>query len=64
MKMPAGLDAVDDLDAADLDHSVAAQRVQSGGFSVEDDFAHGANYLRDGDSETSENVTHLLLSCG
>ena len=33
--------AVVDLDAADLDQPVAAQRVKASGFSIENDFAHG-----------------------
>ena len=36
----AGRDVVDQLDAADLDDTVAALRVETGGFGVEDDFAH------------------------
>ena len=37
---PAGLDAVDHLDAADLDHAIAAGRIQPGRFRIEDDFPH------------------------
>ena len=37
----AGRHAVEDLDTADLDQPVAAQRVEAGGFGVENDFAHG-----------------------
>lgn len=32
--------AVEDLDAADFDESVAAERIEAGRFGVEDDFAH------------------------
>src|SRR5205823_12386743 len=32
------------LDAADLDHAVAAEGVQAGGFGIEDDFPHGGIY--------------------
>ena len=61
VEVAAGLDAVEDLDAADLDHAVAAGRVEPGGFRIEDDFPHAANYPRRGESETSENVAHLAL---
>ena len=64
VEMAAGLDAVEDLDAADLDHPVAAGRVEPGGLGVEDDFPHERNLSLDGDSETSENVAHLAFSCG
>jgi hypothetical protein len=37
----AGRHAVEDLDAADLDQPVAAQRIEAGGFGIENDFAHG-----------------------
>ena len=37
----AGRHAVDQLDAADLDHPVAALGVESGGLGIEHDFAHG-----------------------
>ena len=33
--------AVVDLDAADLDQPVAAQRIEASGFGIENDFAHG-----------------------
>ena len=39
-----GLDPVDQLDAADLDHPVAVLRAEAGGLGVEDDFAHGLDY--------------------
>ena len=32
--------AVEDLDAADFDEPVAAQRIEAGGFGIENDFAH------------------------
>src|SRR5690606_4992722 len=41
MKGAAGGHPVDQLDAADLDHPVAALRVEPGGLGVEHDFAHG-----------------------
>src|SRR3954447_3470109 len=44
MEMPAGLHAIEHLDAADLNHPVAAGRIKSGGFGVEDDFPHRQNY--------------------
>ena len=40
VEVAAGLDPVEDLDAADLDHAVAAGRVEAGGFGIEDDFPH------------------------
>src|SRR6201999_3751054 len=36
-----GRHAVVDLDAADLDQPIAAQGIEAGGFSIENDFAHG-----------------------
>src|SRR5438067_4847078 len=44
MKVPAGLDPVEHLDAADLDHAVAAERIQTCGLGVEDDFPHTGIY--------------------
>ena len=41
VEVAAGLDPVEDLDAADLDHPVAAGRIEPRRFSVEDDFPHG-----------------------
>ena len=35
-----GRHAVEDLDAADFDQPVAAQRIEAGGFGIENDFAH------------------------
>ena len=64
VEVAASLDAVEDLDAADLDHAVAAGRVEPGGFGIEDDFPHGANYPPARESEASENVAHLRFSCG
>src|SRR3984957_1479274 len=40
MKRLAGRHAVEDLDTADFNQPVAAQRVEAGGFGVENDFAH------------------------
>src|SRR5882757_4599252 len=37
----AGRHAVEDFDATDLDQTVAPQRVEAGGFGIENDFAHG-----------------------
>ena len=37
-----GRHAVEDLDAADLDQPIAAQRIEASGFGIENDFAHGA----------------------
>ena len=34
--------AVEHLDAADFDQAIAAQRIEAGGFGVENDFAHDA----------------------
>ena len=61
VEVPAGLDAVEHLDAADLDHAVAAGRVEPGGFGVENDFPHGRIYPPGGESETSENIPDLAL---
>ena len=43
VEVAAGLDPVEHLDAADLDHPVAAGRIEPGGFGVEDDFPHASN---------------------
>jgi len=40
MKGLAGRHAVDDLDTADLDQPIAPQRVEAGGFGIQDDLAH------------------------
>ena len=40
MEGAAGLDPVEHLDAADLDHAVAAGRAEARGLGVEDDLAH------------------------
>src|SRR5437868_12930042 len=60
----AGLDSIDDLDTADLDHAIAAHRVEARGFRVEDDFSHGSNLSTAADSETSQNVADLAFCCG
>ena len=39
MEDAAGREAIDQLDAADLDDAVLAQ-VEAGGFGIKDDFAH------------------------
>jgi hypothetical protein len=36
----AGRHPVQDLDATDLDQPIAAQRIEAGGFGIEDDFTH------------------------
>jgi hypothetical protein len=36
----AGRHAIEDLDAADFNQPIAAQRIKAGGFSIENDFAH------------------------
>jgi hypothetical protein len=36
-----GLAAVEHLDATDLDHSVAADRIEACSLGIEDDFTHG-----------------------
>src|ERR1700746_1749689 len=41
MKDLAGRHAVENLDTADFDQPVAAQRVEASGFGIENDFAHG-----------------------
>ena len=40
MERLAGWKAVDQLDTADLDHPIALQRIEAGGFGVEHDLAH------------------------
>ena len=40
MKGLAGRHPVQNLDAADFNQPVAAQRVEAGGFGIENDFAH------------------------
>src|SRR4051812_32836376 len=64
VEVPPGLDAVEHLDAADLDDPVAAHRVQSRRLGIENDFAHRWNLSLAGDSETSEDFAHLAFSCG
>src|SRR5690242_7106510 len=58
VKVTAGLDAVDDLDATNLDDAIAAARVETRGFGVEDDFTHASNLSTGADSETSKNVAN------
>ena len=41
MEMPAGFDAVINLNTADLDHAVAAQRVEPCRLRIENNFPHG-----------------------
>ena len=64
VEVPAGFDTIENFDAADFDHPVAASRIKSGGLSVEDDFPHDPNLSTGGESETSQNVLHLGFSCG
>src|SRR5262245_36935920 len=45
MKRGARRNAVDQLDAADLDNAVATERIEAGGFGIENDLAH---YLSSG----------------
>ena len=40
VEMTAGLDSIVDLDAPDLDHPVAASRVETSRFRIEDNFPH------------------------
>src|SRR4051794_5696209 len=44
VEMAAGLDPVEHFDAADLDHPVAAGRIETGGLGIEDDFPHRRIY--------------------
>src|SRR5947209_16889117 len=46
----AGWHAIEDLDAADLDQPVAPQRVEAGGFGIENDFAHSSTANRSSES--------------
>ncbi len=64
VEVATGLDAVEHLDATDLDHSVAASWVQARRFSVEDDFPHGSILFTAIEPEAIQNVAHLVLSCG
>lgn len=64
VEMPASLDAIKNFDAADLNHPVAACRIQARGLSVENDFPHNANLSTDGEFETSDDFTDLSFSCG
>jgi hypothetical protein len=41
MKGLPGRHAVEDLDAADFNQPIAAQWIKAGGFSIENNFAHG-----------------------
>jgi hypothetical protein len=41
MKMSSSFNAIEDLDAANLDHAVATCWIEPRSFGVEDDFAHG-----------------------
>ena len=38
--VPPGRDVIDQFDARDLDHAIAALGVEAGGFRIENDFAH------------------------
>jgi hypothetical protein len=40
MKDLTGRHAIENLDTADFNQPIAAQRVKAGGFSIENDFAH------------------------
>jgi hypothetical protein len=42
MERPTGRHAVDHLDGANLDDTMAAQRVEPGCLGIDDDFTHGA----------------------
>ena len=64
MEMPTGLDAVINLDAADLDHPVAADGIQSRSFRIKHNFPHYENLSTARESETSKNVADLAFSCG
>ena len=53
MKGLPGRHAVEDLDAADFDQPIAAQRIKAGGFGIENDFAHENEPPRKTESELS-----------
>jgi hypothetical protein len=40
VEVAAGFDPVENLDATDLDHPIAAGRIQTRGFGIEHDFPH------------------------
>ena len=42
----AGRHPVEDLDTADLDEPIAAKRIESGRFRIENYFAHGPRFKR------------------
>ena len=46
VEMPAGFDAIEYLNAADLDHAVAAGGIEPCRFGIEDDFPHRGDYSR------------------
>jgi hypothetical protein len=76
VKRPPGREAVDELDATDLDQPIALQRIESGRFGIEDDLAHrrsacaGLPRPRRGESlparlhfsDGVQNVAHLRTS--
>jgi len=41
MKALPGRHAVEDLDAADFNQPIAAERIKAGSFCIENNFAHG-----------------------
>ena len=63
MEGAAGLDPVEQLDAADFDHAVAARRAEAGGLGVENDFAHGRFIAPLREPEASKDVADLARAC-
>lgn len=64
VEVSAGFDPIDDLDAANLDHPVAADGIETCCLGIKHDLTHVVNLSTRADSETSENVANLAFCCG
>ena len=64
VEMASGLDPVEHFDAADLDHAVAAARIEPGGFRVENDFPHRLDLSSAGKPEAIDYLADLGFCCG
>ena len=64
MEYFTGRKSVDELDATDLDQTIASKRIESGRFGIQDDFAH-RDFIRRCESpavhcsDSSQNVSDL-----
>src|SRR6202034_3264900 len=56
--------AVENLDAADFDQPVTAERIKAGGFGIENDFAHENEPLRRTRTDESRSSRRHLSSLG